>query len=79
MSDEINVDINELKVREIEEIEELLGESIQDAFKGKSLGRAMRALGYVTAKRENPDFTWEDAGDLVVRFSDDVPPTDASV
>jgi hypothetical protein len=33
------------------------------------LGKAMRAIGWVTRKRDNPDFTWEEAGELVVKLS----------
>lgn len=76
MSDELNIDLGELKVREVEEIEELLGESIDTAFK-RSKGKAMRAIGWVTVRRENPDFTWEEAGELVVKFAQP-DPTEAS-
>jgi hypothetical protein len=76
---ELKIDLNELKVREIEEIEDRLGVSIDEAFgAGKPKGKAMRALGFVIQRRDNPDFSWEDAGDLVVNLSGDVPPTDAS-
>jgi hypothetical protein len=77
--DALNIDLTELKVREIEEIEEKLGVSINEAFQGKSLGKAMRAIGWVTRKRDNPDFTWEEAGELVVKLAQPDPdPTSAS-
>lgn len=75
MSEPLNIDLSELKVREIEEIEEKLGVSINEAFQGKSLGHAMRALGWVTQRRTNPDFTWEEAGELVIKLSESDPTT----
>lgn len=74
---ELNVDINELTVSEIEEIEDLLEMSIDEAFgRGSPRGKAMRAIGFIAARRDNPEFTWADAGALVVRFAEP-DPTDA--
>jgi hypothetical protein len=75
--DVLVIDITALKVREIEEIEDRLGESIDAAFgAGSPKGKALRALGFVMRRRTNPDYTWEDAGELVVQLSD--PPTGAA-
>lgn len=67
--DVLTVDLDSLKIREIEEIEEIVGESIETAFAdGKPRGKALRALGYVVRRRTQPDFTLEQAGELVIRL-----------
>lgn len=80
MSEELNINLDELKVREIIAIEDALGESIDTAFAaGKPKGRVLQAIGLVMKQREDPNFTLEDAGELVVKLGDaPVPPTDAS-
>lgn len=71
---EINLDT--LRVREIEDIEEIIGEPIDSAFaEGKPRGKVLRAIGYVVKRRENPDFTIEDAGDLIISMPDADPTT----
>lgn len=79
------VDLNHLTVGELEELEDFLelsideiGEVIQDKTKRKA--KFLRALAYIIQKRSNPEFTWEDAAQLKVSFSesDTVPPTDAA-
>jgi hypothetical protein len=73
----LNVDLDHLTVGEIEDIEELSGLSI-DAFgkDGVPKGKAMRALGFVIRRREDPEFTWEQARDLKIKFDQQaVPPT----
>jgi hypothetical protein len=77
--DPVEVDIETLKIREIEELEEISGMSVDsldadDAPKGKLL----RALAYIVKKRENPDFTLEDAGELVVKPVSDSDPKEQS-
>ena len=62
------IDIDTLKIREIEELEEIAGvsvDSLDDPEDPK--GKVMRALAYIVKKRENPDFTLEDAGELVIK------------
>ena len=72
--DELVVDLKTLKIREIEEIEEILGEAMDVAFAaGRPKGKALRAIGYILRRRDNPDFTLEDAGELVINLTGDVP------
>lgn len=68
--------LNDLYVREIEEIEELTGEPFENAFgPDKPRGKMLRLVGYLVKKRENPDFTMEMAGDLrIVLEADAVDP-----
>lgn len=78
--DVLDVNLGSLKVREIEELEELLGCNIEEAFgQGKPRGKALRALGYITRRRADPEFTWEQAGELVVQLDEKATdPTDAA-
>ncbi len=72
----LDINIESLTVAEIETIEEIVGESVDTAFgEGKPRGKLLRAIGYVVKKRENPEFTIEDAGNLVVKLSDSDPTT----
>ncbi len=74
--DLLQVDLDSLRIREIEELEELTGCSIGDVLgDGKPRGKALRALGFIVKKRENPDFTWEDAGELIVMLTAPDPTT----
>lgn len=57
------IKFDELTLDEIEEMEQLLGTGIDEAFSdGKPKGRALKVLIYVASKRENPNFKFEDAG-----------------
>lgn len=79
MSDDLNIDLEGLKVSEIEEIEEILGTSFDLAFAdGQPKGRVLRALGYIVRKRDDPAFTLEQAGDLVIRLAASADPTSAA-
>ncbi|MGE3620744.1 MAG: hypothetical protein AB7L84_09805 [Acidimicrobiia bacterium] len=77
------VSLDGLKIREIEEIEEIISGPIGSAFaEGKPQGKVLRAIAYVVKRRSDPDFTLEDAGELVVKFPEPEPaadPTDAAV
>lgn len=78
MSEELSIELDALTVAEIEVIEEIVGAPIDEAFGvGKPRGKALRALGFVVKKRENPDFTLEDAGNLVVKLAEPDPTTAA--
>jgi hypothetical protein len=79
MSDGIlDINIESLTVADIETIEDIVGESIDTAFaEGKPRGKLLRAIGFVVKRRENPEFTIEDAGNLVVKLSDSDPTTAA--
>ena len=66
MTDEtFNIDINDLTIAEVVEIEDLTGMPL-DALgqDDKPKGRMLQALAYITKKKENPEFTFEDAGKL---------------
>ena len=76
MDDFLDIDLGDLRVHEIETIEEVTGESIDLAFsEGKPRGKVLRAVGYVVKRREDPSFTLEDAGNLRIRLNDEDPTT----
>ena len=70
VEDVLDVDISELTVGEIIEIEELTGmplDALGQADKPK--GKMLAALAFVSKRRENPKFTWEDALELKITTS----------
>ncbi len=76
--DTLNFDINDLTIAEIVEIEELTGmpfDSMGDSSKPK--GKMLQALAFITKRRGDPSFTFEDAGALKINLdSGDTDPTD---
>lgn len=81
VDDVLHVDLDHLTTAEIEEIEERTGQAIDSlAEKGAKKGTMLRALGFVLRKRDDPTFTWEDAGRLKVQLSGEttVPPIAAA-
>jgi len=55
-------DFESLTLEEVETIENLTGESIDNAFgNGKPKGKALKSFIWVVMKRENPQFTIEEA------------------
>lgn len=70
----LTVDMSSLKVREIEDLEEAIGASIEVAFApGAPRGRALRALAWVITRRTDPEFTLEQAGELTVQLAVEEP------
>ena len=78
MSDTLDININDLTIAEVVLIEELTGlpfDAMGDASKPK--GKMLQALAYISRRRTNPDFTWEDAGALKIDLAnDEADPTD---
>ena len=77
-SEVFNIDINELTIAEIVEIEERTGlpfDALGDQSKPK--GKLLQALAMISKRKEDPEFTWEMAGDLKINAeSEPVDPTD---
>lgn len=80
MADEVlTLDLSSLRVREVEEIEELLDCNIDEALApGRPRGKVMRVIGYIVKKRDDPSFTMEQAGELVINLDDAPDPTPPS-
>jgi hypothetical protein len=55
------IKFEELTLGEIEEIELLVGRSLEEVFAdGQPKGRALRVLYFVAMKRDNPNYKFED-------------------
>jgi hypothetical protein len=80
MSDDtLEFNLDDLTIAEICEIEELTGQpfdALNDPTKPK--GKMLQAMAFISKRRTNPDFTFEDAGDIKISVtSDEVGPTNA--
>lgn len=59
------INFEDLTLDEIEEIENLLGRGIDEAFAdGKPKGRALKVFIYIGKRRQDPNFKFEDAGKI---------------
>ena len=70
-----NIDVSDLTIAEGVEIEDRTGLPL-DAL-GQSdqpKGRMLQALAFIVKKRENPDFTWEQAGALKINTTSEPVP-----
>jgi len=62
-----NFDFESLTLSEVEIIENLTGESIDEAFStGKPKGKALKSFVWVVMKRSNPKFTIEEASNYTL-------------
>ena len=63
----VNLDIGSLTLREIEDFETKTNLGIGELGPGKAMSaRALRAIVWILTRRDDPAFTYEDAGDLKV-------------
>jgi len=80
VEDIFNVDVSDLTIAEVVEIEDRTGlplDALGQADKPK--GRMLQALAYIVKRREDPDFTWEQAGELKINTtSEKIDPTDGA-
>lgn len=71
---DFEIDLQHLTISELEEIEEKSGlpiDVLADPKRPKA--KMMRAVAYVLRRRDNPAFTWEDAGSLRISFGESPP------
>ena len=76
-NDVFTIDINDLTIAEVVLIEEMTGLPL-DALGQPDVpkGKMMQALAFISKKRVDPDFTWEQAGELrISAVSEKVDPT----
>jgi hypothetical protein len=74
MAEAFEVNLQDLTLAEIELFEELTGLPFDEAFaKGAPKAKALRGIAVVSKRRTEPDFTWEQAGDMVLNVSDAEP------
>ena len=62
-----NIDVSDLTIAEVVEIEDRTGlplDALGDADKPK--GRMLQALAYIVKRRDDPTYTWEQAGELKI-------------
>ncbi len=70
---DLSINVNDLTVGEIETIEDLIDASIDSiGDKGARKGKFLRAVALVVLRRDNPEATWEDAGNVRVAMPDTV-------
>ena len=78
--EKITFNINDLTIAEIVTVEELTGlpfDALTDPDKPK--GRMLQALAFISKRRENPDYTFEMAGELSISMeSEELDFTDES-
>lgn len=75
---ELSADVKNLTLAEIETVEDLIDASIDSvAEKGAKKGKFLRAIAFVVMRRENPETTWEDAGNVRMNTASDKGSSDA--
>lgn len=63
MADDVKVDPEDFTIEELETVEDLTGRSISDLFPaGRASASGLRAVVFIQKRREDPAFTWDDAG-----------------
>lgn len=62
----INLDVSKLTLREVEDFEEATGLPISSLKPGSVTAKQMRGIIWLTQRRADPDFTYEQAGDLIL-------------
>lgn len=63
----LDINIQQLKIAEVEAVEDLTGipfDRLSDPNGPKA--KMLRAIAYIVKRRQDPDFTWEMAGELSV-------------
>ncbi|GGM78459.1 hypothetical protein GCM10012275_56350 [Longimycelium tulufanense] len=79
MAELVTVDVNDLTVGEMEDIEEVTGTPFDVLFDPAGpKGKMLRAAAWIIKRRNDPDFTFEQARDLRVNLSDVERPTEPS-
>jgi len=72
-SDVLSLNIDSLTLDEIEIIEDLIDAPLDSLGKpGAKKARLLKAMAYVIKRRDNPDFTLEDAGRLKIQLKGNV-------
>ena len=79
MADRVEIDPEDFTLDEIEEMEDLTGLKVGALFASAS---GIKAAFFITKRRDDPTFTWDDAGKVKVKEIDlrsSPDPTDAAV
>jgi len=62
---DLTIDINELTIDDVVDLEEAVGRPIQDILGDRASapqGKTLKALIWIVQRKDNPDFTLDDAG-----------------
>lgn len=71
-ADQFVIDLNDLTIEEIEVLEDITDAPFDEALKpGRKRGKVLRALAFIVNRREDPDFTLEQAGALKITLTGD--------
>lgn len=69
MAEKLNFDVEQLTLDDIEELEEHIGTAFDSIFDaGRPRAKALKYIAFILKRRDNPDFTLEDAGKLTISF-----------
>lgn len=78
-ADRIVFELDELSLDELEMLEEITGLPFDECLvEGKPKAKVMKAFACIVKRREDPEFTVEQAGALKIRFSNKPDPTKAA-
>jgi len=72
--DVMTIDLDDLTIGEVIEIEDLTGlplDALQDTTMKK--GRVLQAMAFISRRRVDPDFTFEDAANLKLNMAEPDP------
>jgi len=64
---ELNLDVSSLTIDDVVDLEAAVGQPISDIFSGDGSapqGKALKALVWIAKRKEDPSFSFEDAGRL---------------
>lgn len=78
MAETLTIDLDSLSIREIKMIETKAGMSFTRIGKAladgeEPVGEILQVIAYMLKKRENPNFAFEDAEDLVISLAEPDP------
>ncbi|MFE5621724.1 hypothetical protein ACFQ8S_06880 [Streptomyces virginiae] len=69
MSDVLSLSLDSLTLNEIEMIEDIIDGPLDGIAKpGAKKAKLLKAMAFVIKRRDNPDFTLEDAGNLRIEL-----------
>ena len=72
--DVLDLDISDLTIAEIVEVEELTGMPLDSLGQpDKPKGKMLQAMAYISKRRNNPDFTFEMAGNIKITTTESQP------
>jgi len=82
IDDVFSIDIDDLTIGEVVEIEARTGQPLDALGQAdQPKGLLMQSLAFIIKRRDNPDYTWEEAGALRVSAAQSTPdpiPADGS-